>query len=167
LKEDELLKQCGNSLCKCLQLALCLNLFVACSIGAGKAQKLATALYSVCGVPLLLEVARTPEQREIGLMHRKSISPGKGMLFSFAYQRPLSFWMKNVPFAIDIAYFDQKGKLINSHTMAADNISLSDSLKARYPSQAPALYAVEVVPGFYSKVKTQNCVIDPLPKKGL
>ena len=41
------------------------------------------------------EVARTSEERSLGLMHRKKLPDGEGMLFVFEKDDVLSFWMKN------------------------------------------------------------------------
>ena len=41
-----------------------------------------------------LEVASTPQQQSLGLMHRKELGQQRGMLFPFSPPRPASFWMK-------------------------------------------------------------------------
>jgi uncharacterized protein len=53
---------------------------------------------------IALEVAKTPEQQAIGLMHRTSIPDNQGMLFAFAPARPVGFWMKNTLIPLDIVF---------------------------------------------------------------
>jgi uncharacterized membrane protein (UPF0127 family) len=126
---------------------------------------LKTTVYKVCGKTLELEEARTPAERQVGLMHRESVPQGKGMLFIFDYAEPMSFWMKNVPFDIDIAFFDSQGKLLNTHTMSGTSPLIKDMALPLYKSEGAALYAVEVAPGFYSKLQLKNCKLNPLPKR--
>ncbi len=51
-----------------------------------------------------LEVAKTPEQQQIGLMYRSQIADDRGMLFPFTEPILASFWMKNVDMSIDIIF---------------------------------------------------------------
>ena len=60
------------------------------------------------GTTLLLEVARTPQQQEMGLMYRPPLPNNRGMLFQFPSPQPISFWMKNTPVPLDIVFM-QKG----------------------------------------------------------
>ncbi|HBL11173.1 MAG TPA: hypothetical protein DD379_07160 [Cyanobacteria bacterium UBA11162] len=53
---------------------------------------------------ILLEVARTPQEQQMGLMYRNSLDPNHGMLFSFDPPRPVSFWMKNVNIHLDMVF---------------------------------------------------------------
>ena len=51
-----------------------------------------------------LEVAKTPEQQQIGLMYRQSLDKNRGMIFVFQELRPLRFWMKNVDISLDMIF---------------------------------------------------------------
>ena len=51
-----------------------------------------------------LEVAATPEQQSLGLMHRTELGENRGMLFPFNPPRPASFWMKNTLMSLDIIF---------------------------------------------------------------
>lgn len=53
---------------------------------------------------IMLEVARTPKEQEIGLMNRTSLAADRGMLFAFVPPQPVSFWMKNTLIPLDIIY---------------------------------------------------------------
>lgn len=51
-----------------------------------------------------LEVAKTAEQQEIGLMYRKELAANRGMLFPFGSPRPVGFWMKNCFINLDMVF---------------------------------------------------------------
>lgn len=109
----------------------------------------------------MLEVARDPESRARGLMGRTQLRPGHGMVFVFEHESMQTFWMKNVPFDIDIGFFDAKGKLVNALTMQGSSALTQDHALPRYSSAAPAQFAVEVEKGFFSGKK--NCELRPIP----
>lgn len=56
------------------------------------------------GTTIELEVARTPEQQQMGLMYRPALPNNRGMLFPFSAPQPVRFWMKNVPVALDMVF---------------------------------------------------------------
>lgn len=62
-------------------------------------------------VSLLVEVARTEAQQEIGLSGRPSLDPDSGMLFAFDGLRSGDdgFWMWGTSFPLDIAFMDEGG----------------------------------------------------------
>lgn len=57
-------------------------------------------------IPLTLELATTPQQRETGLMHRTTLAPNDGMLFEFPQPKNYTFWMKNTPLSLDILFIN-------------------------------------------------------------
>ena len=66
-------------------------------------------------VPLKVEVAVLPKERERGLMFRDSIGDYEGMLFIFKEGSKQRFWMKNTRIPLDIGYFSTKGSLVEIH----------------------------------------------------
>ncbi|MEH2068399.1 MAG: DUF192 domain-containing protein [Nostoc sp.] len=56
------------------------------------------------GTTIQLEVAKTSQQQAMGLMYRPALPNDRGMLFVFPSVRPVSFWMKNVPVALDMVF---------------------------------------------------------------
>ena len=63
-----------------------------------------TATAKIGGQIIKLEVAQTAEQQAMGLMFRESLADDRGMLFPFKTPRVASFWMKNVPIALDMIF---------------------------------------------------------------
>ncbi|HJS49344.1 MAG TPA: DUF192 domain-containing protein [Gaiellaceae bacterium] len=76
----------------------------------------ATATLRLDGVPFSPELARTPAQRSLGLMHRKR-APKDGMLFVFPYDTTGGFWMKNTLVPLTIAFFDADGRRVRKLSM--------------------------------------------------
>lgn len=101
--------------------------------------------------PLIVEVAATPETRERGLMYRGRLAEDEGMIFIFAVEEPLVFWMKNTLIPLDVGFFDASGRLVNYRTMKPDPEGTADSDRALYSSSGPALYAVETPAGWFER----------------
>jgi uncharacterized membrane protein (UPF0127 family) len=98
------------------------------------------------GAAVLAEIARTDEQRRRGLMGRKSLPDGEGMLFVFESDRILSFWMKNTLIPLSIAYIAYDGRILEIHDM--ESRSLRSVQSARY-----ARYALEVPQGWFNRLQ--------------
>ncbi len=70
-----------------------------------------------------LEVAKTPEQQQMGLMYRQSLEKNRGMIFLFEQLRPVKFWMKNVKISLDMIFLTNgtvKAVLINVPPCSVD-----------------------------------------------
>ena len=52
----------------------------------------------------MVDIAATPEQQERGLMFRRSLGPGQGMIFPYDPPQNVSFWMKNTLIPLDIIF---------------------------------------------------------------
>ncbi len=90
------------------------------------------------------EIAKTESERNHGFMERKKIPDGTGMIFIFEKDQILSFWMKNTPHPLSIAYIDSNGKIRDIFDMTP--FSLSPVI-----STVSVRYALEVPQGWYKK----------------
>jgi uncharacterized membrane protein (UPF0127 family) len=103
---------------------------------------------------LEVEVADTDKRRARGLMFRKSLPEGKGMLFVFPSEQSLSFWMKNTFIPLSIGFFDKNRKLVDVQKMYPVKEGLSFFLKVpRYQSSQPSMYALETNQGWFEHRK--------------
>jgi len=59
-----------------------------------------------------VEIADEPEERSRGLMDRKSLDSGKGMLFIFGQESKYYFWMKNTLVPLDIIWLNSNKEVI-------------------------------------------------------
>ena len=88
-----------------------------------------------------VEVARTAEERRVGLMHRTELAPDRGMLFDFGATRQVTMWMKNTLISLDMFFADEDGRIV---TIAARTTPLSEK---RIPSGEPVRYVLEMIGG--------------------
>ncbi len=58
-----------------------------------------------------VELADTPAKRERGLMFRKELADGRGMLFLFDEEGEHSFWMKDTLIPLDLIFVDSSGRV--------------------------------------------------------
>src|SRR3954463_16647312 len=63
--------------------------------------------------PIDARVARTDEQRALGLMHRVELAPNEGMLFMCDEAAVQKFWMKDTPVALSIAFLEEDGTILH------------------------------------------------------
>ena len=98
---------------------------------------------------LSVEIADTFETRNRGLMGRKDLPEGKGMLFVYDKAYQLTFWMKDTLIPLSIAFFDEQKTLLQMLDM---NPPIGDIL-IKYHCTLPALYALEVPQGWFEKHK--------------
>lgn len=96
-------------------------------------------------VSVRAEMARTDAERSRGFMKRKRIPDGTGMLFVFAKDEVLSFWMMNTPHPLSIAYIDSSGRIRNIYDMTPFSL-------APVKSTVSVRYALEVPRGWFDRV---------------
>ena len=90
------------------------------------------------------ELAIKAEERNFGFMKRKNIPDGTGMLFVFENEQILSFWMKDTPHPLSIAFIDSRGKIRNIYDMKPFSL-------ASIQSTVSCRYALEVPQGWFAK----------------
>ena len=90
------------------------------------------------------ELAQTPEQRSVGLMHRPSMDAPHGMLFAFEQAATQCFWMKNTLLPLSIAFVADDGTVVNIADMAPQTTE-------SHCSAQPVRYALEMNRGWFAK----------------
>jgi len=84
------------------------------------------------------EIARTDEERSNGLMYRKKLKDGEGMLFVYDRDEILSFWMKNTLIPLSIAFINSDGRIIEVRDMYPGDLkSVVSSRSVRFALEAP------------------------------
>ncbi len=58
-----------------------------------------------------IELAVSDEERAKGLMYRKEVPDGYGMLFDFKQEQPVSMWMKNTYVSLDMIFIRDNGRI--------------------------------------------------------
>lgn len=76
-------------------------------------------------------------------MGRESLPEGNGMIFVYPAEGPRSFWMKDTPLPLSIAFLDAEGRVV-------DLADLQPFDTSPVPSAAPAQYALEVPQGWFA-----------------
>lgn len=121
------------------------------AIGATALTGLAHAQAAMPVIPLTAgmyaiqaEVAATPEQRERGLMYRKSMPANAGMLFLFDKKAGHCFWMKNTNLPLSIAFLADDGSIVNIEDMAPQT-------EDNHCPRAAVRYALEMNKGWFAQ----------------
>lgn len=93
---------------------------------------------------LTVEVARTPPQREFGLMFHPPLQDNEGMLFVFPNDDIHCFWMKNTPASLTIVFIDADGGINDIKAMQAETENV-------HCPKSPVRYALELAQGWFDR----------------
>jgi hypothetical protein len=137
---------------KILSRLICLFTLTAVLVAAAPHVAFKTKTIKVGGVAVVAEIADTPEKSTRGLMFRKKLDEGTGMLFIFPDEEIRSFWMKNTFIDLSIGFFDAQQRLVDIQDMRAVKSEMEIN-PPTYQSAAPAKYALEVPRGWFQKHK--------------
>lgn len=88
-----------------------------------------------------VEMARTEEQKATGLMYRRELPDGQGMLFDFSPEQPISMWMKNTFIPLDMIFIRGDGSVLR---IAENTTPQSERIIS---SGGPARAVLEVIAG--------------------
>ena len=93
-----------------------------------------------------VEIARSDAERAKGLMYRKELPEGRGMLFDFQKDQEVAFWMDNTYGSLDMIFIRGDGTILrieeNTTPLSTRNI----------PSRGPVRFVLEVVAGTSRKL---------------
>jgi uncharacterized membrane protein (UPF0127 family) len=108
-----------------------------------------------------VEMAVTDEQRAKGLMYRKELADGRGMLFDFTPEQSISMWMKNTYISLDMIFIGADGRV----TRVAENTEPESTRIVS--SGGPAKAVLEVIAGTARKygIAQGDQVVHPLFRK--
>ena len=90
------------------------------------------------------ELADSMGTRMEGLMHRKSMPQGSGMVFVFEENAPHCMWMKNTLIPLSVAFIDESGAIINIADMQPHS-------EQSHCAARPARYALEMNKGWFAQ----------------
>ena len=97
------------------------------------------------GMHLLdVQLAQTPQERQIGLMFRKEMPQHEGMLFVFEQPATQCFWMRNTLIPLTAAFVADDGTIVN----LADMKPLSDD---SHCSAKPVRFVLEMNQGWFAR----------------
>ncbi len=98
-----------------------------------------------------LELARTPQEHELGLMYRADLPPDSGMLFVYTFESREAYWMYHTLLPLSIAFIDRSGTIVDIKDMPrlGNPDDVQEAGRTVYPSAAPYWYALEVNQGWF------------------
>ena len=133
-----------------LQFWLSLALVCGLSLLTGNAVRAASVqpleIVTKTGVHVFsVEIATTEEEKTTGLMYRKELADGKGMLFDFSPEQEVSMWMKNTYIPLDMIFIRADGRILR---IAENTEPLSTKI---IPSRGLAKGVLEVIGGTAQK----------------
>jgi len=94
-----------------------------------------------------IEVARTAEQSQQGLMFRSRMAADAGMLFLYKTAQPVSMWMYQTLIPLDMLFIAGDGRVVNIHERAVPGSTESIS------STGPVRAVLELNGGTVARLK--------------
>jgi uncharacterized membrane protein (UPF0127 family) len=117
---------------------------------AGGAEKQLLEIASKTGKHVFsVELAVTEDERQRGLMFRRSVPEFYGMLFDFERDQEVTMWMKNTFVSLDMIFIESDGRI---RTIAENTEVKSEKVIS---SRGPVRAVLEVVAGTARKLGIQ------------
>ncbi len=98
-------------------------------------------------VQFSVEIAVTPQERAVGLMHRRELIADHGMIFDFGAEQNVTMWMRNTYLPLDMLFIDSGGAIRH---IAKRTTPLSERTIS---SQVPVRYVLEINGGLADRHK--------------
>jgi len=134
--------------CKLLCFLFVITDFAGCSPQKLEVREIHIERNGTALATIKAEIARSQEERTQGLMYRKKLNDGEGMLFVFERDEILSFWMKNTVIPLSLAYIASDGRIVEIMDLRPNDLN---SVK----SSRSVRYALEVPQGWFSRAGVQ------------
>ncbi len=90
------------------------------------------------------QVAQAPQERQMGLMHRRTMPQHEGMLFVFEQPGTQCFWMKDTLLPLTAAFVADDGTIVNLADM-------QPHAEESHCSAKPVRYVLEMNQGWFDK----------------
>src|SRR5258708_6009416 len=140
-----MMKICSRTFDRVRTLAFAVALAAAwlmAPLPAGSAEQQTLEIVSKSGVHVFsVELAVTDEERQKGLMFRRSLPESQGMLFDFKRDQDISMWMRNTYVSLDMIFIRADGRILR---IAENTETESDRIIS---SGGPVRAVLEVVAG--------------------
>lgn len=94
-----------------------------------------------------IEIARTPEQAQQGLMFRTRLAPDAGMLFLYDPPQPVAMWMFQTLIPLDMLFIGADGRVVNIRERAVPGSTET------IPSAGPVRAVLELNGGTVARLK--------------
>ena len=108
-------------------------------------EKIDVSIYNK-NITFNVEVAKTIEERRIGLMYRKKLLNNEGMLFIFPREKIIQLWMKNTYIPLDVIFISENKVIVD---IKKNMKKLSENI---VKSKVKSRYALEFNAGLINKL---------------
>ena len=108
-------------------------------------EKIDVSIYNK-NIIFTVEVAKTTEERRIGLMYRKKLLNNEGMLFIFPREKIIQLWMKNTYIPLDVIFISEDKVIVD---IKKNMEKLSETI---VKSKVKSRYALEFNAGLINKL---------------
>ena len=108
-------------------------------------EKIEVSIYNK-NITFNVEVAKTIEERRIGLMYRKKLLNNEGMLFIFPREKIIQLWMKNTYIPLDVIFISENKVIVD---IKKNMEKLSETI---VKSKVRSRYALEFNAGLINKL---------------
>ena len=93
---------------------------------------------------IMVYVARSEEERALGLMHRRELPENEGMLFMCDSRAVQKFWMKDTPLPLSVAFLEEDGTILKIADLEPHDLDGESS-------EHPVRYVLEVNQGWFDE----------------
>ena len=111
-------------------------------------EKIDVSIYNK-NITFNVEVAKTKEERKIGLMYRKKLLNNEGMLFIFPREKIIQLWMKNTYIPLDVIFISENKVIVD---IKKNMEKLSETI---VKSKVKSRYVLEFNAGLINKLNIE------------